>query len=120
MNVVKPEVIPKERITFLGEDLDIRAARAFISQERRDAIVEITAKAEKQKGLLISQAERLLGLLVSAFPTVPQGRTHLRKLQRAVIVVIRTGRNMPKQAKCYNNFNGGEILDTYRSEDYSR
>lgn len=93
VNLAKSELIPVQRITFLGEILDLQAARAFTSQERKDAIVEIIKKAEKHQGLLFPQAERLLGLLVSAFPTVPLGRTHLRELQRAVIVAIRAGRS---------------------------
>ena len=46
VNVAKSGLIPVKRIMFLGEDLDIRSAQAFIIQERRDAIIKIISRAE--------------------------------------------------------------------------
>ena len=43
--------------------------------------------------LRFSKAESLLGRLVSAYPTVPLGRLHLRSLQIKVIAQVRRGRD---------------------------
>ena len=93
VNHKKSELIPKQRLVFLGEILDFTSLTAFATDDRKNQVCDLISRASQHQGLPFCQAESLLGLLTATFPTVHLGRLHLRWLQIEVIRVIRRGRH---------------------------
>ena len=93
VNRAKSELVPQQKLVFLGEVLDFRSLTAFATPNRQIQVTQLIQSALDHNGLRFSKAESLLGLLTATFPTVALGRLHLRWLQVSVIRAIRLGRD---------------------------
>ena len=81
INTEKSELIPKQKITFLGEVLDLSQARAFPTQEKKQEIWQSLHRLLASRTIKLLRAESLLGLMSFVAPTIPLGRLHLRPFQ---------------------------------------
>ena len=70
VNKAKSELVPQQKLVFLGEVLDFRSLTAFATPNRQVQVTQLIQSALGQNGLPFSKAESLLGLLTATFPTV--------------------------------------------------
>jgi len=92
VNLQKSELIPTQRILFLGRTLDFLQGKVFVSPDSRKSIASKISKTQQFARPPLWLAESLLGVLSSAEKAVPWGRLNLRDLQRCVNQAIKRGR----------------------------
>ena len=92
INLKKSELVPTQRILFLGRVFDFVQGRVFLSPDCRKSVASKIAKTSLFARPPLWLAESLLGVLSSAEKAVPWGRLNLRDLQRCVNQALRRGR----------------------------
>nr|XP_054607225.1 uncharacterized protein LOC129167121 [Nothobranchius furzeri] len=84
INWQKSALLPSQKITFLGLNLDSGAFTARLSTPRVDALSLCLARFRLHSSVRFALCLRLLGLMASAISVVPLGRLHMRDFQRWV------------------------------------
>ena len=92
INLEKSELIPTQRILFLGRIFDFTQGKVFISPDSLKSIASKIARTSLFARPPLWLAESLLGVLSSAEKAVPWGRLNLRDLQRCVNQALKRGR----------------------------
>ncbi len=89
---IKSELIPSQRLIFLGEQLDFQVGRVFPTTDRCHAIQSQAAVVLRNQQCKVLLADSLLGLLVATERTVPLGRILYRPFQAEVVAHTKQGR----------------------------
>jgi len=92
INLAKSELVPTQRILFLGRVFDFISGRVFVSPEAIALILSKIKALSEFKQPPLWRAESLLGSLASAEKAVSLGRLNLRAFQHCVTQAIRLGR----------------------------
>ena len=80
-NFQKSVLIPSQRITFLGIDLDSRAMTARLSLPRVQSLTSCVRHFKVGRTVTVSLCLRLLGLMAAASPVIRLGLLHMRPFQ---------------------------------------
>ena len=81
VNERKPNLVPSQRITYLGMLLDSLVFRAFPSQPKVEKLLLIGEEFLSSVVQPASSWQALLGVLCSLTPLIPGGRLCMRSLQ---------------------------------------
>ena len=81
INWEKSDLIPTQKIVYLGIQIDTIQGRAFPSEPRVQKLIELILLFRESDSLPAWEWLRLLGHLVSLEKLVPWGRSHLRSIQ---------------------------------------
>lgn len=92
VNHKKSEIVPVQRITFLGDQIDLVRGLIIPTVERQRSVRRAIDRMLELKGVWFKEAESLVGLLTATHHSYPLGRLHTRALQREVIRIVRRDR----------------------------
>ena len=81
VNAKKSSPIPQQEKIFLGACLNTRTAHAYPAQKRAENIVKQTVHYRRGQSLTVRTVMRLMGMLASCIPLIPQARLHMRPIQ---------------------------------------
>ena len=81
INLPKSDLVPSQRLCFLGDDLDFARGRVRPTQARFQDICSKVQRVTRHESARFLHLHSLLGLLVATEKIVPYGRVHLRCYQ---------------------------------------
>ncbi|XP_068227864.1 uncharacterized protein [Palaemon carinicauda] len=81
INMEKSQLVPSDRMTYLGMVLDSKLGKAFPSAERLEKLDQVLLPFLTDIPRRAKDWQRLIGHLVSLEKLVPQGRLKLREVQ---------------------------------------
>ncbi|XP_077862457.1 uncharacterized protein LOC144344249 [Saccoglossus kowalevskii] len=85
INMEKSELIPTQKIVFLGMELDAEKGMIRPAQHRIDNVQNMIQSFLKQKQATLRQVMRLVGMLTSMRGLVPRAALQSRPIQRLVL-----------------------------------
>jgi hypothetical protein len=89
MNDEKSDIIPSQKVTYLGFIIDSVQMIVLLSQDKKANIVDICSKLSHAKIVTIRELAQVIGVLVSSFPAVDYGKLFYRNLEKAKIKALK-------------------------------
>ena len=91
VNVEKSDLIPVQRLQFIGGVFDTLQEKLFVPEERFSAFLPLLRQALSLAPLSLRRWQVLLGHLTAAQYATRRGRLHLRPVQRFLLPLIYQG-----------------------------
>lgn len=88
VNYAKSELVPKQKIKFLGFLLDSISMRLELPKEKKLKIVQNSLEFLNSSKNSIERLAELIGILISACPAVQYGQLYTRQLEMEKIVAL--------------------------------
>ena len=96
LNWEKSSLIPSNKLTHLGFEIDTVSMTASCPVAKIDRLVEMAKKAFIKKTITVHDAERLLGVMESVRPVTPCAALNYRNFQRQLLLAKR-GVRVPRK-----------------------
>ena len=81
VNEQKSQLVPTQRITFIGAELDSRSTRAFLPRLRADRLSTLARRLSNHPATTAFRIQRLLGHMAATVSVVEWARMRMRPLQ---------------------------------------
>lgn len=86
LNLQKSNLIPSQRVRFLGYEIDSIEQKIFLPQEKIEKMQLTLITLQSNAEISVRQAMSALGLLTAAIPSVQWARLHSRPLQSDILM----------------------------------
>lgn len=86
LNLQKSNLIPSQRVWFLGYEIDSVKQRILLPQEKVEKMHMALKILQNNTEVSVRQAMSVLGLLTAAIPSVQWARFHARPLQADIFL----------------------------------
>ena len=96
LNWEKSSLIPSNKITHLGFEIDTLSMTACCPVAKIDRLVDMAYSAFVKKFITVHNAERLLGVMESVRPVTPLAALNYRSFQRQLLIAKRGFRDPSK------------------------
>ena len=104
INFQKSELVPTQKLDFLGYHLDLQSGLVFPTQKKLDRLKDQTVSIRKSLILTPRKLMSLIGTLASLEKTVPLGRLHMRPFQWYVKSLWKFPQSLDKRIPVTGNF----------------